>query len=1000
MIKNFTIAMGEVLLFLLIISTTIFAASNGTVRGTIKDTQTKEPLPFSNVAVVGTSWGASSDAEGNYVIQNIPPGKYTLRGSYIGYKSQEIVVEVKEGKVTRLDFKLKAAGIYSDSVVVTAQAEGQTKAINEQLSSLDIKNVVSGAKLQELPDANAAESVSRLPGVSLIRTGGEGAQVVIRGLSPQYNQITIDGVELPSNMASGNNITSTDGNLQVTSSPLTGQQAGSVDQLGDRGEDLSMISSSMLGGIEVIKAITPDMDATLIGGVVNFDMRKAAKNKNVGEGEQSYVPSFQLNLQGGYNDLKNATNDYKIVGQAEERFFNNKLGVFVQASAEQRNLSDNELSANYNLTDKDKGDAGVPDLVSLSIADTWRIRQRYNGTIVLDYQHQNGEIAFMNFISQSKTKTVNREETMYETNSMYYSANETNNNLNIISNLLSIKQDLPIFHMDLKLSHSYSESRNPEDLFFDFYQGDARIPSGNYRKVTPSYLATLVTPNDSVASLDQIQTSNTFQSERTLNAALDLKTSFTLTDYLSGNFKFGGAFQYRERTYDYNESAGSQLYSGGGSIVNAFVKAYPNDFPTGSITLANFAHDGYSYGNFLNGDYKLAYPVNVGLMWKLLPIAKATYSTEGYQVNKLATAYNDYHGNEKKGAVYAMFTLKVGDQITIIPGARYQNLTTTYTAMRGVLDPIKGLVGGDTTVVQSHGYVLPMAHIIYKPFDFLQFHFAYTNTLNYPDYSSITPRYLVGTNYADYNNVRLKPARSENYDLVAAIYNNEIGLLSIGGFKKRIKDLIFFSTTYVDASNINQYPELPLKQGILYQFNTYINNPNPIDVWGIETEWQTHFWYLPEPFNGIVFDINYTHIFSEASYPKTDKVVTYNEDGTSTTAIIDTSYKSRLLNQPDDILNLAIGYDIGGFSARVSMIYQDNIFKHPDFWMQNRTISDKFTRWDISVKQQLPWYNVQIYLDLLNITGAKETDVNQKTNFPAAESSYGMMGDLGIRVNL
>jgi hypothetical protein len=113
-------------------------------------------------------------------------------------------------------------------------------------------------------------------------------------------------------MASGNNITSTDGNLQVTSSPLTGQQTGSVDQLGDRGEDLSMISSSMLGGIEVIKAITPDMDATLIGGVVNFDMRKAAKNKNVGEGEQSYVPAFQLNLQGGYNDLKNTTNDYML----------------------------------------------------------------------------------------------------------------------------------------------------------------------------------------------------------------------------------------------------------------------------------------------------------------------------------------------------------------------------------------------------------------------------------------------------------------------------------------------------------------------------------------------------------------------------------------------------------------------------------------------------------------------------------------------------------------
>ena len=74
---------------------------------------------------------------------------------------------------------------------------------------------------------------------------------------------------MPSNVASGNNITSRD----------RGAQEGTIATLGDRGGDLSMISSSMLGGIEVTKAITPDMDATLIGGVVNFGMRKAVKTE-------------------------------------------------------------------------------------------------------------------------------------------------------------------------------------------------------------------------------------------------------------------------------------------------------------------------------------------------------------------------------------------------------------------------------------------------------------------------------------------------------------------------------------------------------------------------------------------------------------------------------------------------------------------------------------------------------------------------------------------------
>jgi hypothetical protein len=107
-----------------------------------------------------------------------------------------------------------------------------------------------------------------------------------------------------------------------------------------------------------------------------------------------------------------------------------------------------------------------------------------------------------------------------------------------------------------------------------------------------------------------------------------------------------------------------------------------------------------------------------------------------------------------------------------------------------------------------------------------------------------------------------------------------------------------------------------------------------------------------------------------------------------------------MLNQPNDIVNLSIGYDFEGFSARVSMLYQDNIFKHPDFWMQNRVNSDKYTRWDLSVRQQLPWYGLQVYFNMNNITGANDVDINQKNSFPASEQRYGMTADLGLRMKL
>ena len=65
-------------------------------------------------------------------------------------------------------------------------------AINKQLNAKSIVNIVSSDRIQELPDANAAETVARVPGVTIKREGGEGNKVIIRGLSPKYNSITVE----------------------------------------------------------------------------------------------------------------------------------------------------------------------------------------------------------------------------------------------------------------------------------------------------------------------------------------------------------------------------------------------------------------------------------------------------------------------------------------------------------------------------------------------------------------------------------------------------------------------------------------------------------------------------------------------------------------------------------------------------------------------------------------------------------------------------------------
>ena len=140
-----------------------------------------------------------------------------------------------------------------------------------------------------------------------------------------------------------------------------------------------------------------------------------------------------------------------------------------------------------------------------------------------------------------------------------------------------------------------------------------------------------------------------------------------------------------------------------------------------------------------------------------------------------------------RSAAYGMLTVNIGEKITLLPGMRFQNLRTSYAGNRGVQLPDAG--GGiafnarDTTATNSRGFLLPMVHARYKPLRWLQIHFAYTNTLNYPDYSAIVPRYDVSLATIIYNNYSLRTASSENIDLAVSIYGNAVGLFTVNAFE-------------------------------------------------------------------------------------------------------------------------------------------------------------------------------------------------------------------------
>ena len=225
-------------------SSVLAQGGSGQVHGVVKDASSGDMLPGANVQLKGTSLGASVNLNGAYVIRSIPPGHYTLEARYLGYRTVEAPIDVKADVDLEHDFSLTVHAIEGQEVVVLAQAKGQMEAINQQLSSDSVISVVSAERIRELPDGTAASALSRLPGVSIMN----GDQIVIRGIQAKNNIILVNGIRLPS----------TDVNT--------------------RSVGLGFFSSSMLSGMEVIKTLTPDMDANNIGGVVNLRLAEAPEN--------------------------------------------------------------------------------------------------------------------------------------------------------------------------------------------------------------------------------------------------------------------------------------------------------------------------------------------------------------------------------------------------------------------------------------------------------------------------------------------------------------------------------------------------------------------------------------------------------------------------------------------------------------------------------------------------------------------------------------------------
>ncbi|MCR9082801.1 MAG: TonB-dependent receptor, partial [Cyclobacteriaceae bacterium] len=176
-------------LLFIFLSGTILA--QGVVKGRIFNPVNNEPVAFANVLILETELGAISDEDGNYEIQNVPPGLYNIRASFVGYKTvTKYEIQVSQAKAIQLDFELQEDASELSEVVVSSEftRSEETPLSVRRLNTNEIERYPGGNR-------DISRVIQSLPGVA--STASFRNDILIRGGAPNENKFFIDEIEVP-----------------------------------------------------------------------------------------------------------------------------------------------------------------------------------------------------------------------------------------------------------------------------------------------------------------------------------------------------------------------------------------------------------------------------------------------------------------------------------------------------------------------------------------------------------------------------------------------------------------------------------------------------------------------------------------------------------------------------------------------------------------------------------------------------------------------------------
>jgi len=947
--KHITLVSG------LFLQVAVYAQDHGRVFGSVADPNGK--LPGATVTIQELSHSTETDLKGEFSLNNIPPGTYTVVVSYIGHDDMVQEISISSGQVNNLGtLTFSAATEELDAIVINSyQAPSQAKAYNIQKNAAGIMNVIASDAIGKLPDRNAAEAVQRISGVSIERDHGEGRYVTVRGTPLQWNSTLINGSRMPTSEGTSDNSS------------------------GTRTSPLDIFPSEMIEYVQLSKAITPDMEGDAIGGSVNF-ITKTAPDRKI----------LNLTASGGYNDQvrKGLYGASFLYG---DRSKNEKFGYMVAASYWKRNWGTDNMEIVYN--------PGDHSIENLQLRDYNGIRRTAGINTGFEYKFNYNHKLFLRAIYTDFQDDERAVENIYN-----FTADDFT--MRVRQGIVGIN----LYGGEFGGIHNSDSGKWKFDWKTALYatEMEARKPKGSNSKYSSYLLAMFSTPMtynrlapDGKRYLD-IDGPAGYRGDSYKNLAPRMNGTVTPDDMLltqliaidMGSYErdWVGELNLEHRPSEkLTIKTGAKLkikYLERGNPMNIFAYLGGNDHPVsmGSLGSSPFPYNG-GFLSELGDTYRNSMMPGISLdqlgnLFSEENLNNPLFYHIGMDENNPNSAASFYKGNEDVYAAYVMGDYRLGNNLRMIGGIRYEHTKIKYTGNEVTIREDKTAEIKPATSESSFNAFLPMVHLKYSPQNNFNVRFAYTRTFARANFSDLNPtesRSLLSTPPTiSRGNIDLKPTFANNFDLLGEYFFDDIGIVNAGVFYKSLENVIYTAQNF------------QVIEGNLYRL-TQPENSESGWLAGFEVGINKRLSFLPGVLSGLGVDANYTFTKSEMQVP--------NYSVNSENEVVITKSKEALPNQSKHIFNAALFYEKGKTMVRIAGNFKGEALAVVQGNPENYRWYDKNFTVDLSASYKIS-KKITAFVEVNNLTNAPLRYYQGTSNRPEQLEYYSLRGMAGVNINL